>query len=209
VHTSSVNLVPEAIRRAWSYRRKLIGWSLPAAFGASCLVALLGMEWIDRARAGTLDAESRRIAHALGDARQRETETTAESARVRSLVERARALRTKRSWSALLGVIGASLPRNTWMESLATDPPAPPPGQATVTAAKSREAGGESAPRTVTIEAPQRLVVNGVATEHSEIYALMTGLRDTGVFQSVTLLRSAADLQHVPPVVRFELTCDW
>jgi hypothetical protein len=52
-------------------------------------------------------------------------------------------------------------------------------------------------------------VVNGVATEHSEIYALMTGLRDTGVFQSVTLLRSAADLQHVPPVVRFELTCDW
>ncbi len=133
---------------------------------------------------------------------------------------RANALRTKRSWAALLRLVGACLPEEVWLTSIATDPPQPrASGRIQVSRDRAGEAGKGGAPGNgpgnaadsgvVVLEAPTKLRLEGFALDHKALYDLISGLKGSGSFSEVKLLIAGMEPVLQGRAVRFVLTCAW
>ena len=108
-------------------------------------------------------------------------------------------------------MLGACLPEAAWYTSIATDPVSPVGGRSRSRLVASVIPGQPAGkiPKTITIDAPRRLLLTGFALEYEQVYELMGNLKATGVFTGIELLRSGVETNRDVPAIRFELACDW
>lgn len=208
---SRVNFIPSSMLGARRRRDHLRRWAAAAIAAACTTIVPLVLNEIGRAQAGELRDKQVETASALSKARKEVEADKLENTKLQGRIDRARALRTKRAWSAMFVMIGNCLPRGAWLSSIATDPAAPSSGgSAALRPARGKGKQPEKpAAETVRIEAPQQLVLNGFAAEHAHLYAFISNLKGTDVFSDVKLLRSGAEESADREVVGFTLTCAW
>jgi len=207
---SRFNFIPSSVLAARAKRRHLQTWST-AIGGAICALMLpLILDWTNRARAAEMEAVSENLASELRQRHTEHREATSQAALLQGQIERAKALRSKRAWSAMLGLVGSCLPDSAWLTLIATDPPTPVGGGPSGRTLGRGKAGGESTNKqTVTIDAPRRLRIRGYAENHEEIYEFMRFLKDADAFNDVTLIRSGIEHPGKQPAVGFEVICEW
>lgn len=205
-----VNLIPLEIRETGRRRRRIRAWAGACTVSLACLLVPLVMERVQRARAEALGQQETQLQSALVEAREALRTTTAESTRLQGQLDRARALRSKRTWSAMFGVVGRAMPPGTWLTSLGTDP-AKPRGQGTggTIAPSPAAAAAPAGDTTITIESPTRLRITGFAADHGELFAFVAGLRDSGVFSEVTQNYARMEPVLQGQAVAFEVVCEW
>lgn len=202
-----MNLIPDSVRQTRTSRRHLKRW------GVACLAALvvvafpLGVDWYRNARAAELGAQARQLAGQLSAARKEVEEATTAAREVFLQLERANALRAKRSWSGMLAMLGACMPTECWISSFATDPATPSVGEHSSPTGKPKN--GDEPEEVVTIEAPRKLKLVGYALDATQPLMFVRRLKSTGVFDRVTLERSLRETGEGGARFRFELTCEW
>jgi Tfp pilus assembly protein PilN len=204
-----VNLIPARMHAARAGKRRLRVWGVTVALTLAVnTLPFLVNSW-NVAKAGELREEHQSLSQQVSQAQKEVGSTAAEAATLLGRIERARALKTKRSWSAMFTMIGACLPEEAWLTSIATDPSAPSG------AGRPRRLPGSGPDKesdemqTVRIDAPEKLKIVGHAADHAQLYAFMANLKATGVFASVDLVRSGEELVADRNAVAFELTCRW
>lgn len=207
-----LNFIPDTYRRTKAMRRHLVRWSLTVVVSVLALGVVWGLSLVQRAQAGNLLAQQDEVAQNLKQERQELEATKQEAKRVQIQLERARALQTKRSWSGIYGLLARTLPEDSWLTSVATDPPQPLPGERKIKwqdqddQAKSTEKAG---PPIVTIEAPRKLIIKGYAPEAGDPHRFVTALKDEKVFPRITLVKTSMERAHTGTFFAFELVCEW
>ena len=209
-----VNLIPAQQRQVRRHQSHLVWWGV--AIGLVAVVGAISVT-VGLAKAtqvARLKLESRRDQASLEEQHREMLALTLQSSELRGQIERASALRAKRSWSALIAMIGRVAPREVWLTSLATDPTKPGAGALSGRLLGQRAARRENAPSRMVIEAPRRLVLAGYAQNQEALYELMGELKNTGVFVDVALRSSAQEKMMGGrkldfDLYRFELTCEW
>lgn len=207
-----VNLIPAHVQLGQMRRQRLRVWAAGNAVVAVAVIVPFALEWLNQARAEELQARNVEVQQQLSAAAANLRAVRDEAEQLHLQIRRADALRSKRAWSGMLGLIAGCMPPGSWLTQLATDPPAP------------RGAGGAATPRSsptispttkaatppvVTIEAPRKLRLIGYASTAAEPLTLVTNLKDTGVFARVTLERSQLDHVNERAAFRFEVVCEW
>ena len=126
-------------------------------------------------------------------------------------ISRADALRTKRPWADLLGLIVDCMPQEVWLTSVGTDPleNAAPASRRTNQATKGDPKQQAPADEIVVMAGPSRLDVTGYAVEHEHLYDFMARLKASGAFDSVELVKAGTEPVLHSRAVRFVLTCTW
>lgn len=219
-----VNLIPEAIVAQQWRKRRVARWTAASLVAIGALLIPLTLEGWQTARAEQLRAGRRALERDRTLLSAELTGLAAESQSVYLQIERANALRSKRSWSGMLALIAGTMPEGCWLTAIETVPAVPasgahntPPATArSVTAAPptARTAGdpigGQAAAETVvTIDAPRQLRIAGYATDASEPLTLVTKLNATGVFSRVGLERSLRESVEDGSFFRFDILCEW
>ncbi len=204
---TGVNLIPIEARLHKTCQRRAKAWILSVLAATAALCVPLTMNWAQRSKAASLTIANERILADLALIRSELRSLTTQALEAELRAQRAKALRSKREWSAMLTLIERALPERCWLTSIATDPPSP--GGAT-RATVRKVSRSDSAPAgTVLIDAPRALLVSGYATDPSEPHAFVTAMKRTGVFEEVSL----EDLRQEPiyggMYFRFELRGTW
>lgn len=213
---SSINLIPLAVRQAQARREHLIRWTVAGLVSA----ALAAIPYSVTLARQTQAAEARRQLEALEDEastiRSQLRLETARTEEALSELERSKALRAKRSWSAMVALIAASLPQDAWLLSVATDPEAPSAAPPRPTAEAPKPLAGTApkrVPETVVIEAPQKMRLVGNAGSDTAPLILVGRLMESKVFSHVALektTRAPAPSGNTEEVVyQFEIVCEW
>lgn len=204
-----VNFIPEALLRARERRRRARWWTSLGAGALGLLMIPVAAESWRQAQAADLRGESRRLTAELSGLREEVKSLSIESEEVFLQIERAKALRSKRAWSAMLNLIAQAMPANSWLTSVETDPPVPPPNAPTVAEKLPKDATSPTGPQTITIEAPRRLRITGYAVDSAEPLSFVTELNRSGIFQRVSLEKSLREPVEHDSFFRFELVCEW
>ena len=211
----TINLMPTPMILAQSRRRHLRRWGISIGTAAIALLLAIGNAWLQRKETDRLRSEEALILAALDEQRVLLRAVTAESNQVQAHVQRADALRAKRAWSRLLGVIGTALPGTSWLTNLSTDPARPagiaartmsPP---TATGANAPAANGAGAAPVVMIDAPRKLRLVGYAIDAAEPYQFVSNLKAAGVFSDVALIGAQREPVLDGSYFRFEVVCGW
>ncbi|NOS99477.1 MAG: hypothetical protein HOP29_02495 [Phycisphaerales bacterium] len=208
---TGVNLMPAARVLARRRRRRIRLWAMVVA--TACVLGAVPM---------TLELSRHRQVQALGAERDR---TTAEIEKVRgnlnqlgidarqleSEIARAEALRTKRPWARLIGLIASSMPDEVWLTAIATDPPTARRGTEDKRTKDDRPAAPDKpAEATVVIlEAPQVVTIDGYAIEQQHIWEFVARLSGAGALGSVRLQKSIVEPVLESTAVHFQIVCDW
>jgi Tfp pilus assembly protein PilN len=204
-----VNLIPARTYTARAGKRRLRVWGVTVALAlAANTLPFLVNSW-NVAKAGELREEHQSLSRQVTEVQKEVGSTAAEAATLLGRIERARALKTKRSWSAMFTMIGACLPEEAWLTSIATDPSAPSGAGRPPRLPASGPVKKSNEMQTVRIDAPEKLKIVGHAADHAQLYAFMANLKATNVFASVDLVRSGEKLVADRSAVAFELTCGW
>ena len=203
----SINLIPLALQRRQHQRRRLRVWAVVLAVAVGILAIPIGLDWSRRANAKQLRVKAAGLEHSQSqvqtewDTMRRDLEET------QAHIERADALRSKRAWSAMVILIASKVPADVWLTKIATDPVQP------AAQAKPRAAGGLTKPREpeeiLTIDAPTKIKIDGYAPRATEPLTLVRNLRATGVFTTVSLLRSSLETRDGGNYFHFSLVCEW
>lgn len=159
------------------------------------------------ARAQELEAVDQRLSQEERAVAAELSEIVATSHEAHSQIERAKALRSKRSWSSMLELIADTMPPGCWLTELATDPPAP-----TGVQKQPRElnvADAAKTAQTVTIEAPQKLRIIGYASDPAEPLTFIDNLKASNVFTDVVSKGTQREPAGDGYSFRFELECLW
>ena len=202
-----MNLIPEGVHQARTGRRHLKRWTVAAVLALTLLAIPAGVDWYSRVRADELNIKARRLAGQLSSMRKQVEGATDAANEAFLQLERANALRAKRSWSSMLAMLGVCMPTECWLISIATDP-AVPSGAARVSVVnKARK--DDQPEEVVTIDAPRKLRLIGYALNDAQPMEFVTRLKDAQVFQRVTLERSLLETSEEAPRFRFELVCEW
>lgn len=210
-----VNLMPRTLALAQARHRRVRRWSVSVALAVIALAVTLGRDWFHEARADELGVQAERLIADLAATRAELRAVTAEADQVLTQIHRADALRSKRAWSNILGMLGSCLPPTCWLTSISTDPPRPTGTPLNVAAPQGTASAGTApgvAPDrkpVITIESPRKLRVAGYATDAAEPYAFVTSLKERAVFQEVTLVRSQREPVLDASYHRFEVLCEW
>lgn len=178
------------------------------AVAAAALLGAAALDWTQRARAGKLHVEDEGLGIQVAAIRADLGSVTEESNQLAVRIDRARALGRKRAWSGMIELIGACMPNDCWLTSIATDPDRP----AAQRASPRKVANGnlkKEQQRLVTIDAPRGIVIEGYAAKTAQPHAFVASLKKTGVFKSVTLLSSQRESVDNLFYFRFELACGW
>lgn len=202
-----VNLIPKAVQLAQARRRHMNRWGVSILAAAALLAVPSTIDWLQRAEATELRTRNANLQIELAAAGTRLRAQTAQANETLLQLERARALRSKRAWSAMFAMIGRCMPAGCWLTSVATDPATPPAASRGATA--SRKGADEGNPQTIVIEAPRKLRVAGYATDVAEPHGFVANLKDTGVFTDVVLEHSRREPALDGYYFRFELVCEW
>ncbi|MGD2108921.1 MAG: hypothetical protein PVI86_05970 [Phycisphaerae bacterium] len=217
----SVNLIPASVQVTQRRQRHLKFWSVMGAASITLLSVPLGAEWYQRTQAAELRVEGQSVHKRLVTTRaELRAQTTAANELLLQL-KRAKALRAKRAWSGMIGLLEGCMPGGTWLTSVATDPASPsgtgraalPPPSASVSAAGRRTSGKDDAAKhldvTVTIDAPRKIRIIGYATHAGEPHLFVANLKAAGVFTNVALVRSQREPVLDGYFFLFELVCEW
>jgi len=158
-----VNLLPERLVVTQTRRRHLRRWTIACVLAMALLSLPVGLDWYRNARADELSVEFQVLATDRGRAEVELTDLIAKSRETYLQLERAKALRTKRSWSGMITLLAETMPKGCWLVELSTDPPAPSGHQAqAISQRPSTSASGGTAPATVVIDAPRILRIIGL-----------------------------------------------
>ncbi|RJP36682.1 MAG: hypothetical protein C4547_06960 [Phycisphaerales bacterium] len=215
----AVNLIPRQQTLHRRRRRHLSRWGV--VLGVTVVISLIPLAsgLSAHARAASLGSQLRTTRTRLTEVQSELVAVTTSIAETRSQLDAAAALRGKRSWTALIAMIGRVTPGDVWLTTLMTDPSMPGSGsmvdgRMTIGGGAARPGGAAAPGQRVIIEAPRGLVIQGFSARQHSIYELMSGLKATGVFVDVTLISSMQEpaLRGVPvdfDLYRFELRCRW
>jgi len=207
----SINLIPEETCRTQARRARIRAWTLALVMAVGFLGIPLGMDWFQRARVDELHAERQRLKAQLQKLRAERSTVSDQAVRLQSQLERARALRSKREWSALFSLVAASLPPDAWLTTISTDPPVPARGPSRSARGKSEGATpvGQGGAQMVTIDAPRKLQLTGFAAEYGQLYEFIGGLKQSGAFAEVVQVRAGIQPVLTDSAVAFEVLCTW
>lgn len=206
---TTINLIPDALVRTVDRRRRTRQWTTLVAVAVGLLMIPVTAESWRQAQAAELRGENRKLAAQVMALREEVQSLSLESEDVFLQTERANALRAKRAWSAMLNLLAQALPPRSWLTTVETDPPVPPPTAPPIVDRAPKDATTPTGPQTITIEAPRRLRITGYAIDASDPLLFVTALNRTGVFQRVSLEKSQRERVEQDSFFRFELACEW
>jgi hypothetical protein len=200
----SVNLLPQAYRRAQVRRRR---FRMGLAIGAG----LLGMElfagFILHTRAGRtrelLDAAQTAKSATVLVKKKMET-PAAESKLLGQQLALARKLRTTHAWSRLLGQLAAAASPRVTLTAVTTDPARWTAGLDADVAVGATPKSGASNTAMLT-----GLTVRGYAGDYEELAEFVKGVQAANAFASLSLREARRDKYLEQDVVSFELQCRW
>jgi Tfp pilus assembly protein PilN len=211
----AINLIPESTQIAQARRRHAARWAVVVfVAGLACALPWTA-HWAQHARIEELKSINDQLQTDLHGARTELKRVSSEAADLLLRIERARALREKRSWSAMMALIASTLPRDCWLTSVATDPPSAAAGATPARKAAPTPAapapGGPAPPKpaAVTVEAPRKLRLVGNASNSTEPLVFVAALKEARVFQEVVLEQATAEGDQKTPLFRFEVRCEW
>ena len=205
----SVNLIPQDVQLDQMWRRHIRSWILLIVLAGGLLAAPLTIEWAQRAEASELRSLSEKLNADRAKNRRELNKLTSEASDLLLKLERANALRAKRTWSAIFATIDERMPDTCWLTSGATDPAAPPSARVRRNVVRDRSPAEGEDPGVVVIEAPRKLRIAGHATNASEPHEFVTSLKQSGVFTAVALERFRLEPVLNGSYFRFELVCEW
>ncbi len=205
----SVNLLPAQLVAAHARRRHVRRWIVVCLAVLAVLSVPVGLEWYRVARAAELDVAYTRLNEERRSVEAELTEVSTTSRETFLQLERARALRSKRSWSGIIALLAATMPEGCWLVELATDPSAPLGQQVRKPAPAPKDAAPDHVIPTVTIEAPRKLRIVGFASNAGEPLAFVSRLKEAAVFTRVDLKRTQREPMADGFYFRFELVCEW
>lgn len=205
-----INLIPRNQTIARMKQRRIRRWSIACAAALFVVAMPVGLEWYRKVRANELEARFGELHGERETLRAELAEIGAASREIYLQIERAKALRSKRSWSGMLQLLEMTMPEGCWLIDLATDP-ASPSGQPSRRSNPVVSAGAiaEKDNATIVIEAPRAVRLAGFATEVTDPLAFVSNLKDTGVFVHVDLERLVRELVGKRYYFRFEIVCTW
>ena len=207
-----VNLIPHDLQMRHMRRRRLKLWAVCNALTGLALLLPLGLEWLNRTEAETLRQGNLEVQRHLSTSQAELRGVRGEAEQRLLQIQRADALRSKRAWSGMIGLIARSLPPACWLTRVATDPAAPHGSGGRVahsTPGRPGRPGSSETAEVVTIDAPRKLRLSGYASTPVEPLALVTNLKNQGIFSYVTLEQSQLEPAAAAPLFRFELVCGW
>ena len=120
-----VNLIPPGVQRSQIRRGHLKRWAASLAAVVTAVGVSLTVEGLRQVEANDLRAQKARLQEELESTRREARDVTAEASGVLERIERAKALRGKRTWSALFSLIDSCLPNGCWLTQVASDPATP------------------------------------------------------------------------------------
>jgi len=204
-----LNLVPKAILDRHARRRRLGTWGAALVLSLSVLAIPVTLNWTRQVRAQHLRREQAELSDARSHVLAEWATMRGEVTETEAQVMRAEALRSKRAWSSLLGLVAASVPEKAWLTAVATNP-AQPVSAATKRTSRSRT-GGESdeATQNITVQAPRALELQGFAPTATDPIQFVQSLKQRGVFQDVRLTRSSLTELDGEAYFRFDIVCEW
>ncbi len=203
---TGVNLIPASILEAHRRARRLHLWVVAVTLTAA--VAALPVLWQVRQHARVAELTTLKQARTAQSASVRaELSATAQSlADLNDRIERANALRTKRSWAGLLSLVAQCLPQEVWLTSVATD--APPPAAAR-RRTSPRASEKQDHPTVVVLDGARRAALAGYALGHEQLYDFMARLKAAQAFDRIDLVKADKEDVLWARAVRFELLCTW
>ncbi len=204
----SVNLIPWSLRVAQRRRLHIQRWAAAALIAGAMLCVPAMFDRVRQAEASELGLSNQRLQAQLVGLRRDVRSISAKAEQIQLQIERAETLRSKRSWSALISLIGQCMPDGSWSTSIATDPPTAPQGKSR-SSSRPGHKGDSGASTTVVIEAPRRLRISGYASDAAEPLAFVTNLKSAGVFRDVSLESSRRGPVLDGSYFRFSVVCDW
>lgn len=212
---NDTNLIPMPLRIARGRRRRIKAWGISVMAALLLLCIPVVFDQYLRVEASRLAAQNEKLGGILTGLQQQLATLTVDADRSLVQLERAKALRSKRAWSAMFATIARSMPDGCWLISIATDPPSPSGAPRAAGFSPRRGAavpptGKMPAPHSVTtIEAPRRLKIVGYASDPSEPHQFVTNLKNTNVFRDVFLETSRRERVQDAWYFRFDLACEW
>jgi len=204
-----VNLLPAQLVAAHARRRHIRRWVVACLAALALLSVPVGLEWYRIARAAELDVAYARLKEKRHNVEVELAGVSATSRETFLQLERAKALRSKRSWSGIIALLAATMPKGCWLVELATDPSAPLGQQVRKPASAPKDAPPDHVIPTVTIEAPRKLRIVGFASDPGEPLAFVSRLKQVAVFSRVDLKRTQREPMADGFYFRFELVCEW
>lgn len=206
---ASVNLIPQSVVFVHARRRHVKRWA--GVFAVSLAIALsgIGVNWLQRAEATQLEEESRRVHAELVSIRITADAAEVEAQVIENRLNRADALRAKRSWSGMLALVAKSLPLSCWLTAVATDPPFPSGSMNMVTAKFNGSKKRKKTLGPIMIESPRKLRLVGFASTVADPHRFVINLNATNVFESVVLTGTQQQQLGNGEFYRFEIECEW
>lgn len=213
----SMNLIPQTLQRARARRRRFKRWALSIVTAAAVLTVPLVVDRFRAAEAARLRAQNVQLQTQVATSQAQLRTLTAQANQTLVQLQRAEALRSKRAWSALLGLVARRIPPGCWLTSIATDPAVPGegPGFRSVRRAAGKSLrhanrkGDEEPDSPVTIDAPRKIRMTGYAADAAEPHQFVTNLKKAAVFAEVTLETASREPMLDGSYYRFELVCEW
>ena len=203
-----LNLIPRSILDAQIRRRHMRIWATSLAPALGLLAVFAGLNWVRQSRAADAAETAEMLAAELQQARAEVRGLTAAVSETSLQLERAGALRSKRSWSGLMGLLAQVRPDDVWFVGLATDPAAPAATRG-VSTPQSPQAGKPVEVRPVMIDAPRKLRISGYSVSPTGPVALVSNLKKENVFARVILERSLRDADEQSPRFHFDVLVEW
>ncbi len=204
----NVNLIPQAVLVSQSRRWRIQRWCVSTLIAVCALLVALGVHRLQLRKVEDLRNELTSVQQNVAHVRAALKDVADQADRIGRQIERAKAIRSKRSWSSLVALIDHALPKGCWLATLATDPHSPT-GRRTVARKPPGAADPDAPVGPIIIEAPRRIKIEGHAPSDAEPHAFVAALKQTGVFSKVVLHRS----QRQPLLDRhfffFETVCEW
>jgi Tfp pilus assembly protein PilN len=206
----AVNLLPESVCVARLRRKRLRSWSLAILASALLAAGPVGWNMVRASRAAGLERQVRPLRGEIDAVRAKLTALTARQQQLHVDIERADALRRKRSWANLLTALAAQMPDEVWLTALeSTNPVREASTVKVVPTAPAGEASTGKPQARVRLAGPTGLRLAGFALDHETMYAVIGMLKRLEIFETVELTQ--ADKQPVGEgeAVAFVLVCTW
>lgn len=208
----AVDLMPAAVRLRQTRKRRVRRWLAIAASSAVLGAVPVSLELVHRHQLDELEQRRMVLEQDMASTEQALQLAASTTRHYTEQIVQANALRTKRSWAGMLGMIGQAMPQRVWLSSVSTKPPSPgAPGAASEQHRRNTPLQSNARPEHphVVLQGPRDLEILGYAVDHADLYAFMTALKEWGSFLEVELTSSGNEPTLRGNAVRFTLDCRW
>ncbi len=211
----NINLIDPKIISARRRIRRMRGWLTLIVLTMLVGTVPAGVEYARERKLRTLTTEQQSLVKQLQSGKTQLDKIDADVRTLESQIARADTLRTKRSWSRLLGNIGRLMPEQMWLESIATDPVRPRRGSLDLRPKKEKKkktatkkpVSEES--KIIRLEASEGLILEGYTQQHRHLYKFIENLKQANYFSNIELTRAAEEPVLSAKAVRFKIVCRW